>query len=65
MRLAEVWILPDVLFSDLEFRSLSEAEQCDRLKSVAAVACGDVAFLRVIPWVSLLNARDASEGGVH
>ena len=66
MRLVEVWILPEVLSSDLEFRSLSEEEQWNRLKSVSrALASGDAAFLRAIPWVSLLNPDDATEGGIH
>jgi hypothetical protein len=66
MRLAEVWILPDVLFSDAEFRSLSEEEQWNRLKSVSrALASGDLSFLKTIPWVSFLNPDDAAEGGIH
>jgi hypothetical protein len=66
MRLAEVWILPDVLFNDLELRTLSEEEQWNRLKAVShALASGDLDFLIVIPWVSLLNPDDATEGGIH
>ena len=66
MSLAEVWILPDVLFSDVEFRSLSEEEQWNRLKSVShALASGDLALLKAIPWVSLLNPNDAAESAIH
>ena len=61
-----MWILPDVLSSDVEFRSLSEEEQWNRLKSVShALASGDLVFLNAIPWVSLLNPDDATEGGIH
>jgi hypothetical protein len=66
MTLAAIWILPDVLFDDLELRTLSEEEQWNRPKSVShALASGDLAFLRAVPWVSLLNPDDANEGGIH
>jgi hypothetical protein len=64
--IGQIWILPDVLFSDLEFLSLSEHEQRERFAHVsAAVREGDLEYLRGIPWVSLLDPNDPSEGGVH
>lgn len=61
-----VWILPDVLFSDLEFLSLSETEQWRRLRLVSdALRSGDVDYLKGIHWVSLLDPADLTEGSVH
>ena len=62
----QIWILPDVLFSDLEFLTLSEHEQRERLNHLRdAVKAGDLEYLQSIPWVSLLDPRDVTEGGVH
>ena len=64
--IAQVWILPEVLFSDLEFLSLSENEQRARFDDVtAAVRAGDFDYLSSIPWVSFLDPNDAKQGGVH
>lgn len=64
--IAQIWILPDVLFSDLEFLSLTENEQRQRLEHVtSALKAGDLEYLRGIPWVSLLDPNDLTEGGVH
>lgn len=64
--IAQIWILPDVLFSDLEFLSLTEPEQRERFAHVsAAVREGDLEYLSGIPWVSLLDPNDPTEGGVH
>ena len=62
----QVWILPDVLFSDLEFLMLSEDEQRTRFEHVSkAVKAGDLEYLQGIPWVSFLDPNDPTEGGVH
>jgi hypothetical protein len=64
--IAQIWILPDVLFSDLEFLTFSENEQRQRFDYVTnAVKAGDVEYLQSIPWVSLLDPNDPTEGGVH
>jgi hypothetical protein len=64
--IAQVWILPEVLFRDLEFLALSEEEQRERLDHVkAALKAGDFEYLQGLPWVSLLNPNDSTEGGVH
>jgi hypothetical protein len=64
--IAQVWILPDVLFRDLEFLALTEDEQRERLETVkVAVRSGDFEYLSGIPWVSLLDPNDPTEGGVH
>jgi hypothetical protein len=64
--IAQIWILPDVLFSDLEFLTLSENEQRQRFEHVtSAVKAGDLEYLRSIPWVSLLDPDDPTEGGIH
>ena len=66
MAACTVWILPDVLFSDLEFLSLSETEQWRRFDLVShAVRSGDLEYLMGIPWVSLLDPLARVEGGVH
>jgi hypothetical protein len=62
----QIWILPDVLFSDLEFLTLTETEQRERFDHVRdAAKSGDLDYLRSIPWVSFLNPNDPTEGGVH
>lgn len=64
--IAQVWILPEVLFSDLEFLSLSEDEQRERLDHVcAAVREGDLDYLSSIPWVSFLDPRDSGDRAVQ
>jgi len=64
--IAQVWILPEVLFRDLEFLALSEEEQRKRLDHVkAALKAGDFEYLQGLPWVSLLDPNDSTEGGVH
>jgi hypothetical protein len=62
----QIWILPDVLFSDLEFLTLSENEQRERLEHVRdAAKAGDLEYIQSIPWVSLLDPNNPTEGGVH
>jgi len=64
--IAQVWILPEVLFRDLEFLALSEEQQRQRLDHVKApLKAGDFEYLQGLPWVSLLDPNDCTEGGVH
>jgi len=64
--IGQIWILPDVLFSDLEFLTLTEREQRERFEHVReALKAGDLEYLSGIPWISFFDPKSPTEGGVH